>query len=209
MNKKLTYLPIGILTLTTAFSGVALTSANVIAETTGSKTATVTVPTSCTFTTAASYSTALTVYAGSTADTTSNTSKAMNQVSCNDPAGFKITALGFSPDATHAEGLDGNNTLYDSVSGNTIATGTSGDNSFWAFKVGAAYGTSTVTVATGYGDFSEVPGGETPVDIITYGGTSAGSVTGLFRTDYQVHASSMQPGGSYTGAVKYAIAPAV
>ena len=202
MKNKITYLPIGILTLTTALSGVVLSSAGAVAELSGSRTAAVTVGTSCTFTGTTSYSADLSVYAGNTVE--SSTSRDPYIVSCNNPSGFVIKAIGSSPDATHPTGLDGNTAMYNDVADTTIPTGTSGDNSYWSFRIGFAFATAgSYTITSGYSDYHNVPNSATTV--ISYEGSTSTAVTGLFRPDYQVHAAIGQAAGSYAGAVKYTI----
>ena len=204
MNNKIKYLPIGILTITTALSGVALSSAGVAADTSGSKPASVTVGTACTFTGSTSYTENINVYAGTLVE--SNTSRAPYEVRCNDSNGFKIQAIGFSPDSTHSSGLEGNTAMYNSVSGATIPTGTSGTNSYWSFKIGFAYASEGgYTIASGYNSYHDVPA--TAADVVSYGGSTSSFVSGLFRPDYQVFAAVSQAAGSYAGAVKYTLVP--
>ena len=202
MKNKIKYLPMGILTITTALSGVALTSSGAIAQT-GSKPASVTVGAACTFSGSTSYTENMSIYAGTTVE--SDTSRAPYEVRCNNPNGFLIKAIGSSPDAGHPTGLDGNTFLYGGSLGN-INTGTSGTESYWSFKIGFAYASEgTVTVATGYNNYQNVPGSDTTV--ITYSGATGASVSGLFRPDYQVFAKVSQAAGTYSGKVKYTLVP--
>lgn len=205
MKNKIKYLPIGILTTTTALSGVALSSAGVAADQlSSSKPASVTVGTACTFTGSTSYTENIDLYAGTLVE--SNTARAPYEVKCNDPNGFKIQAIGFSPDSTHPGGLEGNTAMYNSATGATIATGTSGTNSYWSFKIGFAYASEgTATIATGYNSYKNVP--SSALDLITYSGSTSSFVSGLFRPDYQVFAAMFQGAGSYAGAVKYTLVP--
>ncbi|MBR3252926.1 hypothetical protein IKF84_02545 [Candidatus Saccharibacteria bacterium] len=204
MKNKITYLPIGILTLTTALAGVSLSSTGVAADTSGSKAATVTVGSSCTFTGTTSYSATVAVYAGNTSE--SDTSRSPYSISCNNPSGFVVQAIGFSPDSTHPAGLDGNTAMYNSESGTTISTGTSGPDSYWGFRIGFAYATAgTATIETGYNAYAAVPSSAT--DVISFSGSTASVVTGLFRPDYQVYAAPSLTAGSYSGAVKYTLVP--
>ena len=209
MKNKITYLPIGILTITTALSGVALSSARVAADTSGSKTASVTVSAACNFTGSTSYSETVPVYAGTTQ--TTNAGRAPYMIQCNDPAGFKIQAIGSSPDASNPDGLDSNNFMYGSTAGN-IATGTpatAGTNSYWAFKITNAMATagtaSVVTTPVDYTNWAPVPA--TAQDVISYTGSTTTSVIGMFAPVYQIQASATQTPGTFTGKVKYTIVP--
>lgn len=209
MKNKIKYLPIGILTITTALSGVALSSSGVAADTSGSKPASVTVGTACTFVGSSSYTENIEVYAGTLVE--SDTSRAPYEIRCNDANGFTVQAIGFSPDATHSSGLEGNNFMYGGALGN-IATGTSGDNSYWSFKIGFAYASEgTATIASGYNNYQPIPGtgvglGEAAT-VVTYSGSTSAFVSGLFRPDYQVFAAVAQGSGTYAGAVKYTLVP--
>ena len=204
MKNKITYIPIGILTLTTALSGVALSSARVAADTSGTRSAAVTVSPSCTFTGSTSYTATMAVYAGNTTST-GETSRNPYTASCNNPSGFVIKAVGASPDADHSEGLEGNTAMYSPAG--LIQTGTAGPNSYWGFKItyaAATAGTSTVT--EGYNNtYTTIP--SEPTTIISYSGSTSNTVVGLFRPDYQVYVNLTQPAGTYTGAVKYTLVP--
>lgn len=204
MKNKIKYLPIGILTITTAFSGVVLSSAGVAAdEITNSRPASVTVGSACTFTGTTSYTENLDVYAGTLVE--SNTGRAPYEIKCNDPSGFVVQAVGFSPDAENPAGKEGNNFMYGGALGN-ITTATSGDNSYWSFRIGFYYAsTGTVTPATGYNSYHTIP--NTATTVLTYSGSTSDTVSGLFRPDYQVFAANAQAAGTYSGAVKYTLVP--
>lgn len=208
MKNKLKYLPVLTLISATALSGAVLMGSPVSADTTASKTAQVNVvDTSCAFTGASSsYTSTLTLAPGNDATTEGDTSKTIFQMSCNDYRGFVVQAIGSSPDATHPSGLDGNTSLYSTAG--TIATGTSGANSYWAFKVNTSdpsytSSSTTYTVAPGYTSYSVVP--STAQSIISYSNTTGNTVTGTLRTDYKVYVNSTQPSGTYTGKVKYTV----
>lgn len=203
MKNKIKYLPIGILTLTTAVSGVALSSARVAADTQGSRDVSVTVGTSCNFSESSSYSGSLSVYPGNTSNTEADSSKSFSQVTCNNPNGFSIQAQGFSPDSEHPDGYAGNTWLYDSLNGGTIPTGNSGEGSYWSFRVSQAFSTTQTTVTPGYNVYTLVP--ENPVTIVSFNSTTSSTVIGAVRTDYQVHVGSVQTAGAYKGSVKYTI----
>ena len=207
MKNKIKYLPIGILTLTTAVSGAALSSARVAADGENEKASpvSVTVSTACFFTSEASPSTSLSIYPGNTSNTESS-DKGNISISCNNPNGFSVKAVGYGPDAQHSEGVEGNTSLYDSLNGNTIATGNSGTDSYWSFKAKMIHSsTSGSTIVPAYTTYTSVP--SEPTEIATFAGTTSSSMVGIFRTDYQVYASPTQPSGSYKGAVKYTIVP--
>ena len=202
MKNKIKFLPIGILTLTTMVSGAALAGSSAIAT---SNNASVTVTTSCGYTSGSSFSTTLSVDAGETHTTESDApSKSSFSVTCNNPDGFKVNAIGFSPTASsEGEGVEGTTYLYSSAG--TIATGTSGADSYWAFKVSStsASGT-TASIVSPYSDYSVIPSSSTAV--VNFAATdSTDDVTGTVKTDYKIFASSSQPAGTYTGAVKYVL----
>lgn len=206
MKNKIKYLPIGILTLTTAVSGAALSSARVAADGENEKSSpvSVTVSSACVFTSGASPSTSLSIYAGNTSNTESSDKDAIS-ISCNNPNGFSVKAVGYGPDAQHSEGVEGNTALYDSLNGNTIATGNSGTDSYWSFKAKMIYSSTSASIVPAYTTYASVP--SEPTEIATFAGTTSSSMVGIFRTDYQVYASPTQPAGSYEGAVKYTIVP--
>ena len=129
---------------------------------------------------------------------------------CNGLNGWKIQAVGFSPDSTDPTGgVDGNTSMYSPVSGglgNFIATGTSGTSSYWSFKItSATSATTTATILNGYNNYSNIPAAA--VDVANFTGDGAGGpVTGTIRADYQIFVSGGQAPGTYTGKVKYTIA---
>ena len=199
--KNIKYIPTTILTLSTLISGAALASAPVLAANSGSKTATVNVSPACSFTAGDGYTANLSLAAGASATTESDT-KTDIQVTCNSLSGFSVQAVGYSPDATHSDGEDGNTSLYSTVG--TIPTGTTGTNSHWAFKVTSATSSTSYSILGGYGNYSNVP--SSPTGVVSYTApTSAGYVTGSMRTDYQVYVSSDQASGAYAGKVKYIV----
>lgn len=199
MKNKIKYLPISILTLTTVASGAALSSGGTLAVTSGSKTAAVTVTSACSFSSVSGNVANLDVTPGGISNT--QDSDRSSVVSCNNPLGFEVQAVGFAPDADHAEGYEGNTAMYGP--NGTIPTGTSGTDSYWSFKTRVIHATTTATVTPGYGEYSEVP--DTAVKILDVAGATGSSVMGIFRTDYQAHVSASQPTGSYSGKVKYTI----
>ena len=117
---------------------------------------------------------------------------------CNDPAGFSIYAIGYTNDTF------GNNTLI-GPDNNTIVTGTgtSGETSNWAMKIGTVAGTYAPTLENGYGSFKAVPSTYDKV-------ASFNSVTDLtngssITTTYAAYIASTQAPGTYNGKVKYTL----
>lgn len=203
MKNKLKYIPTTILTLTTVFAGGVLSSTYVSADTTGSKPISVTVGPACTFDADTSYTATISIAAGEETTTESAVAKPSATITCGT-AGFSVQAVGFSPDSTHPTGNEGNTSLYGGAAG-SIATGTSGPNSYWAMKVSSAT-SATSTVTNLYSSYSVVPSSLT--NIVTFGSAVSGSTTGSFRADYKVYASASQAPGTYSGAVKYILVEA-
>ena len=117
---------------------------------------------------------------------------------CNDPAGFSIYAIGYTNDTF------GNNTLI-GPDNNTIVTGTgtSGETSNWAMKIGTVAGTYAPTLENGYDSFKAVPSTYDKV-------ASFNSVTDLtngssITTTYAAYIASTQAPGTYNGKVKYTL----
>lgn len=203
MKNKLKYLPTLTLTLMTVFAGAVLASAGANADVT--RDAVVNVLTACSFTnSSSSYTTDLSIAPGGTEDTEEITTRPTFGVTCNANNGFSVNAIGFSPDATHPDGADGNTSMYGSYG--TISTGTSGTNSYWAFKVSSASATgSTATIESPYSGYSNIPSSTTPIVSFSAPSTPGTHVTGNVRTDYKVHVNPSLPAGTYTGKVKYTI----
>ena len=112
-------------------------------------------------------------------------------INCNNASGWSMTAIG-SSDTTHGATITQMNPDADGKT--PISTGTSGSASYWAFQVA---GNSTVSA---YRTFSAVPGTATPV--ASASGSSAAEVV---NTGYEVHVSTSQQAGTYTGKVTYTI----
>lgn len=140
------------------------------------------------------------------------------RATCNDPSGFALYAVGYSGDVV------GQTDLIASIgSSYNIVTGTSGDNSYWGMKLvpvagiytpiisGSAADTARQPGDTDYSSYAMVPDNyikvayytsNTDMDDESAGTTAAGaSVT----PSYQIHISSTQPAGTYTGKVKYVL----
>lgn len=110
-------------------------------------------------------------------------------ISCNDAAGWHVTAVGSGADATDKTAMNA------TADGTDIATGTatSGAASNWAMKV-------TGGTATGFTTFSAVPGSATDVAKSTVS-TSQSEIV----TTYQVFISATQQADTYTGQVTYTL----
>lgn len=189
MKNKISTLSVLSLSGFLALSAVALTAGSAIAATAD---ATVTVSDACSFTTSG-FTWTVAAIANQTYNTESETKSA--SIDCNNPDGFVVKAAG-SPDTN----------LSGASTGVNIATGTSGSSSYWAFKVSSASSTATApTITTGYDSYIDVPASAT--QIISYPGSSTTSVTGTFRTDYEIFVSSSQASDTYTGGVEYTIIP--
>lgn len=189
-------------TLMAIFAVSILASGNVFAES-ASGDAVITVVPACTFTTSTATTTIPTA-SGVVSNSESISAKPDIVTTCNGLNGWKIQAIGFSPDSTHPDGNDGNTSMY--ASGGTIATGTSGSDSYWSMKISSlTSNTTTATILNGYGSYSSVP--NSAVNVANIAGDGAGgSVTGTMRADYQIFVSGSQAPGTYTGIVKYTIA---
>lgn len=209
MRNKIIYIPVMTLTLITALSVVGLSAARVSADDEPPyRDASVTVETTCAFTSEERKEPyALSVASGNSVDTTdlSDEEKPPFEVSCNDLNGFVVEAVGFSPDADNKDGAVGNTAMYSPVG--TIPTGTSGTESYWAFRVSSATATGTDVESDYSADdtWYTIPGGN-GATIASFKAKGDGTtVTGLVRTDYKVYASAAQAAGSYTGKVKYTL----
>jgi len=201
MNKKIKYLPTIILTFATVVSGIVLTGSSVFAATSVSKNAIVNVSPACSFSAGDGYTANLSIAAGASANTERDT-KTNIEVTCNNLSGFSVQAVGYSPDATHSDGLDGNTDLYSAAG--LIHTGVTGPDSHWAFKITDATSTTSYSILNGYNEYSSVP--DSPTGVVSYAAPStAGYVTGTLRTDYEVYVSAEQNSGVYAGKVKYIV----
>lgn len=121
------------------------------------------------------------------------------EVTCNsqtgDDAGWKLTAVGAGASGHITE-------LYDG-SANSIASSThaeSGATSNWDFKVTQTGNVATAADGFSFATWTAVPG--TEKDLATGTGSTA---AGAFTMEYSVYVSGTQPGGTYTGAVKYSL----
>lgn len=191
-KEKLTYLPITIVTavMLTAVSGLMAGRAEAT-RVVKTATATVTVTSSCGMV-ADSTSHSLTAVPG----TTQTLTGAKMTITCNQPNGYGIYArgAGAASDKTQLKASIG-----DSYN---VSTGTSGSDSHWAFKVTAGSTTAEPSVVSTYSNYAAVPA--TYQKVASYSGSTK-SVTGTLTASYQVFMKSSQAGGTYTGAVAYAL----
>ena len=136
---------------------------------------------------------------------------------CNDNNGYSIYAIGTSGDT------DGNTKLISNINDSyNISTGiydsstlSSTTPSSWSMKLTAGSGTGAggeavtpPTIVNNYSNYNVVPSTYTLVASRGSGTnmTSNTDITGsYFTTTYDVYASSVQPAGTYTGKVKYAM----
>ncbi len=127
------------------------------------------------------------------------------KVTCNDPHGFSIYAIGFSND----EYTGTNHTKLIGTNDNTktIATGTatSGSTSNWAMKLATNSGaTYPITLTNGYGSYSNVPDTYTKVAQRTsQTDIGTGAVGAELTTTYAAFISSTQQPDTYVGKVRY------
>ena len=129
------------------------------------------------------------------------------KVTCNDPHGFAIYAIGFSND--EYTGTNHTKLIGTNDSTKTIATGTatSGSTSNWAMKLATNSGaTYPITLTNGYGSYSNVPDTYTKVAERTSGTDVGTGATGSeLTTTYAAFISSTQPADTYVGKVKYTL----
>lgn len=207
MKIKSKYIFTMVLTLMALF-GAALVSGSAYADTSSADAFVEVVP-ACSFS-ADDATTTIPTAAGVVSNSESISTKPDIESTCNGLNGWKIQAIGYSPDSSDPTGADGNTSMYSPVAGGTgnfIATGTSGANSYWSMKVAinTAASTTTGSVLNGYGAYSDVP--SSAVDVVNFAGDGLGSsLTGVIRADYQIYVSGGQAPGTYTGQVKYTIA---
>ncbi|MDO4612402.1 MAG: hypothetical protein Q4B29_03030 [Candidatus Saccharibacteria bacterium] len=194
LKEKLIYLPVGVLAILTAVSGVLLTSDETNAET-QSATGKITVETACTLSGTVGSAHTATMLNGTYQQGIGATTLTAN---CNDENGYSIYAIGFSNDTFGNTNMIGTNGL-------TFPTGTatSGDTSNWAMRVSAVSGNTTPTIQNGFGNYSAVPTDYTMIasEENATDGTNGSSI----QTTYAVYLSGGQGAGTYTGKVKYSL----
>lgn len=217
MKIKLKYLPTLTLTLITVLSGFALLTSGANADE-QSALSVVNVSEGCGFNAEYGQTYTLAVTPGLTGNTESE-SRTQIEMTCNNPNGFQVKAVGFSPDVDHPTGYEGNNFMYGST-GVNISTGTSGADSYWSMKIssasvkkastsGSTYDDCSTSLLCGiespYSAYAAVPSSATAV--LTYAPVTDSTVLGKMKTDYQIHLSTHQAAATYTGKVKYTIVP--
>lgn len=223
MKIKLKYIPTLILTLMTAFAGLALLAPYAAALNPDSADAWVEVNDSCGFDSDFSYTYTFSAVNGTADDTDNIVSDPRPTITlnCNSISGFVVKAVGFSPDATHATGDDGNTDMYSSTTtaiiptgaGTTTGTIPTSTASFWGMRIQASVtqpsSGASATVASAYAlaahNYAAVP--TTATTVVTYPGSTAMTVEGTMRPDYGFYVSQSQPAGTYTGKVKYTVIP--
>ena len=178
-------------------------SSNNTVSSTSSANASVTVSSACSFTRTNSYD-AQTGYTGILANNasieiTGSTFKTL----CNDPGGYAIYAIGYSNNEYGNTDL-----IYNNGPTSTYNIKTNGDtsgNSSWKMKLTPVVNNFTPTIENSYNNFSNIP--STYTKVASYNNVtvnSSDSTTGSnVTTYYKATASSTQPAGTYTGAVKY------
>ena len=117
---------------------------------------------------------------------------------CNDSGGYAIYAVGYSNNALGNTDLIFNNDPSSSnniTTNSTSATGTS----YWQMKLTAGAKNQPV-LENGYGNYSVIP--STYTKVASYASAGTGTAQTVAAT-YKATASSTQPAGTYTGAVKY------
>ena len=178
----------------TILSGMILSSSTTKADTTVTSNASVNVNASCTITTGGDNITD-TIDPGTYEEYTGT---GIN-VSCNDPGGYALYAIGFSGDSYDAP----NNNRMLGLNSTYIPTGNSGDGSYWAMKVAGSSTTSTVpTIDNSYSTYQIIPATYTMVS--HYGSSTTGTTTNSVTTPtYKVQIASDQSVGTYAGKVKY------
>ena len=115
-------------------------------------------------------------------------------VTCNDNAGWQISAVGAGTGTTVAH-MDASTGADDDIATGTTLDGTVSD---WAFKVSGANG---ATIQGSYDGYSEVP---TTAAVIAKGTTT--TTTATVTAAYGVGISPTQEAGTYTGKVAYTLA---
>ena len=120
------------------------------------------------------------------------------EVTCNaqsgTDAGWKLTAIGAGDENYETKLHSGTDVI------NSGTHAESGATSNWDFKVTQTGNKATAADGFSFATWTAVPG--TEKDLATATGSTA---TGAFTMEYSVYVSGTQPGGTYTGAVKYTL----
>lgn len=125
---------------------------------------------------------------------------------CNDPGGYAIYAIGYSNDTLGNTDLIFNNT---SESTNNIKTDGTNGNSYWKMKAeGISSPGTPPSIVNGFNNYRTIPNTYTKIAQLNTTtdttNTASENITGSsISVSYQAYASSIQPAGTYTGAVKY------
>lgn len=122
--------------------------------------------------------------------------------SCNDAGGYDIYAVGYSNNTFGVTDLIFNNTIDSPYNIKTDGTGSN-----WGMSLTAA-STDKPVIVSGFGDSKNphvIP--STYIKIASYNGVTLGDSGDIapqnITVSYTANASSTQPAGTYTGAVKY------
>ena len=162
---------------------------------TNSATASVTVAAACSF----SRTTGSGEYTGMLANNASvEVTGSTFSTTCNDSGGYAIYAIGYGNNTFGNTDLifDNDPSSSNNITTNsTSATGTS----YWQMKLTSGVENQPV-LENGYGNYSVVP--STYTKVASYASADTGTAQTVAAT-YKAAASSTQPAGTYTGAVKY------
>lgn len=162
---------------------------------TNSATASVTVAAACSF----SRTTGSGEYTGILANNASvEVTGSTFSTTCNDSGGYAIYAIGYGNNTFGNTDLifDNDPSSSNNITTNsTSATGTS----YWQMKLTSGVENQPV-LENGYGNYSVVP--STYTKVASYASAGTGTAQTVAAT-YKAAASSTQPAGTYTGAVKY------
>lgn len=125
---------------------------------------------------------------------------------CNDPGGYAIYAIGYSNDTLGNTDLIFNNTPE---STNNIKTDGTNGNSYWKMKAeGISSPGTPPSIVNDFNNYHTIPTTYTKIAELNTttdtANTTSENITGSsISISYQAYASSTQPAGTYTGAVKY------
>lgn len=122
---------------------------------------------------------------------------------CNDPGGYAIYAIGYTNNEYGNTDLIYNNEPTSTYNIKTNPASSSDSN--WKMKLFPVENDFAPTIENNYNNYSNIPSNYTKV--ASYNNVTmndSDSTTGSsITTSYQATASSIQPAGTYTGAVKY------
>ena len=192
---------VGVLFVLTFFSGFALTSERVSADTSGVVDLSMEVPAACSLTVTQGAVLTKTINSGDSDTIGTSTIKSV----CNDSGGLAVYAVGYTNDSygnTNLTASDGGNT-YDIA---TNATSGTPSDSEWNMTLTAVAGTYAPTVVTGFDSPSAIPAWYTKVayrNSLTDAGNGATGAN--FTAKFDAYISLSQPAGSYTGKVKFVL----